>query len=124
VEEHTPELEEEIARTHCQNQEKIMKMLTVICREEFKNEVLAVFATQGIKGYTAIHGVEGSGVTGTVPGTHVWTDRNMLFLVALDNDQMATLVTAVKQLRAELVIDNSGYEVALKIFLQPCEEIM
>jgi hypothetical protein len=48
----------------------------------------------------------------------------MLFLVALDNDQMATLVTAVKQLRAELVIDNSGYEVALKIFLQPCEEIM
>ena len=101
-----------------------MKMLTIICREEFKDVLLGVFATQGIKGYTAIHGVEGSGVTGTVPGTHVWTDRNMLFLVALDNDQMATLVTAVKQLRAELVIENSGREVALKIFLQPCEVIL
>jgi hypothetical protein len=48
----------------------------------------------------------------------------MLFLVALDNDQMATLVTAVKQLHAELVTENSGHEVALKVFLQPCEGIL
>ena len=45
----------------------------------------------------------------------------MLFLVALDNGWMATLVTAVKQLRADLVADHSGHEVALKLFLQPCE---
>jgi hypothetical protein len=101
-----------------------MKMLTIICREGFKDEVLTVFATQGIKGYTVIPWVEGGGDTGTVPGTHVWTDRNMLFLVALDNDQMATLLTAVKQLHAELVTENSGHEVALKVFLQPCEEIL
>ncbi len=67
---------------------------------------------------------EGSGVTGTVPGTGLWTDSNMLFLVALDNDRMAILVTAVKQLRAGLVTDHSGHEVALKLFLQPCEEIL
>jgi hypothetical protein len=48
----------------------------------------------------------------------------MLFLVALDNDRMAILVTAVKQLRAGLVTDHSGHEVALKLFLQPCEEIL
>jgi predicted NACHT family NTPase len=101
-----------------------MKMLTIICREEFKDVVLGVFATQEIKGYTVIRGAEGSGVTGTVPGTNVWMDRNMLFLVALDNDRMAPLVTGVKQLRAELVTDNSGHEVALKLFLQPCEEIL
>ena len=101
-----------------------MNMLTIICREEFKDVLLGVFATQGIKGYTAIHGVEGRGVTGTVSGSRGWEDRNTLFLVVLDNDQVTTLVTAVKQLRAELVIENSGREVALKIFLQPCEVIL
>ena len=101
-----------------------MKMLTIICREKFKEEVLDIFANQGIKGYTVIPGAGGGGVTGTVPAIHGWTEHNMLFLVALDNDQMATLVTAVKQLNARLVTDNSGREVALKMFLQPCEVIL
>jgi nitrogen regulatory protein PII len=101
-----------------------MKMLTIICRENFKEEVLDIFANQGITGYTVIPGAGGGGVTGIVPATHGWTDRNMLFLVALDNNQMATLMTAVKQLHAELVTENSGHEVALKMFLQPCEVIL
>jgi hypothetical protein len=102
-----------------------MKMLTIICREGFKDVVLNIFATQGIAGYTVIRGAGGSGVTGiVVPGTLGWTDHNMMFLVALDDDQMATLVTAVKQLHAELVTENSGHEVALKVFLQPCEGIL
>jgi len=101
-----------------------MKMLTIICREKFVEEVLAIFATRGIMGYTVIHGAGGGGVTGTVSGTRGWTDRNTLLLVALDNDQMATLMTAVKQLNARLVTDNSGREVALKMFLQPCEVIL
>lgn len=67
---------------------------------------------------------DGSGVMGTVSRNNVWTAGNMLFLVALDNDQMASLVTTVKQLRAEMVTDHSGHEVALKLFPQPCEEIL
>jgi hypothetical protein len=101
-----------------------MKMLTIICREEFKDVLLGVFTTQEIKGYTAIHGVGGRGVTGTVSGSRGWEDRNTLFLVVLDDDQMATLVTAVKQMRAELLIETNEREIALKIFLQPCEEIL
>jgi hypothetical protein len=37
---------------------------------------------------------------------------------------MATLVTAVKELHVRLVAENGGLEVALKAFLQPCEEIL
>ena len=33
-----------------------MKMLTIICREGFKDVVLNILATQGITGYTVIHG--------------------------------------------------------------------
>ena len=99
-------------------------MLTIICREKFKDEIRGIFASQEIKGYTVIRGAEGSGVSGTVPGTVLWPDSNMLFLVALDNGRMAALVTSVKQLRAELLANHSGHEVALKLFLQSCEEIL
>ncbi|MBU6482069.1 MAG: hypothetical protein KGS09_16155 [Nitrospirae bacterium] len=101
-----------------------MKMLTLVCREKFKEDVLVLFATLGIKGYPVIAGAGGSGDTGTVSGTHGWTDRNMLFLVALNNDQMTILVNAVKKLHADLVTEHSGHEIALKVFLQPCEVIL
>jgi len=101
-----------------------MKMLTIVCREEFKEHVLVLFVTLGIKGYTVIPGAGGSGDTGTVSGTHGWTDRNMLFLVVLDHDQMALLVNAVKKLHADLVTEHGGHEVALKMFLQPCEVML
>jgi nitrogen regulatory protein PII len=101
-----------------------MKMLTIVCREKFKEEVLVLFATLGIKGYTVMSGAGGSGDTGAVSGKHGWTDRNMLFLVALDDAQMTTLVTAVKELNVRLVAEHSGREVPLKAFLQPCEVIL
>lgn len=101
-----------------------MQMLTIVCRETLNEDVLVLFTTQGIKGYTVIAGAGGSGDTGTVSGTHGWTDRNMLFLVALDNDQMATLVDAAKELHVRLVAEHSGHEVPLKMFLQPCELIL
>jgi nitrogen regulatory protein PII len=101
-----------------------MKMLTIICRERFEDEVLAVFGTLGIKGYTVIHGVGGSGETGTVSLTHTSSEENKLLLVALDDEHMAPLVQAVKQLQAALVQDRLGHPVPFKAFIQPCEPVV
>ncbi len=101
-----------------------MKVLTIVCREKFKEEMLVLFGTLAIKGYTVLSGAGGSGDTGTVSGTHGWRDQNVLFLVALDNDPMARLVNAVRKLYADLVAEHGGHEVALKVFLQPCEVIL
>ncbi|HJT22592.1 MAG TPA: hypothetical protein VJ746_19120 [Nitrospira sp.] len=101
-----------------------MKMLTIICRERFEDEVLAVFGTLGIKGYTVIHGVGGSGETGTVSLTHTSSEENKLLLVALDDEHMAPLVQAVKQLQASLVQDRLGHPVPFKAFIQPCESVV
>ena len=38
-----------------------MKMLTIVCSEQFEDELLVVFNTLGINGYTVVHGVGGSG---------------------------------------------------------------
>jgi len=101
-----------------------MKMLTIVCREEFEDFVLLVFIDLGVKGYTMISGASGSGETGAVSGRHGWTDRNTVFMLTLDEAQMATLVTAMKELRARLVEEQNGVEVPLKAFLQPCEVIL
>ena len=82
------------------------------------------FFTLGIAGYTVISGAGGSGETGAVSGSHGWTDRNTMFLVALDDEHMTVLVNGVKELHARLVEEHHGHEVPLKVFLQPCEVIV
>jgi hypothetical protein len=99
------------------------KMLTIIFREQYEDELVVLFNDLGIKGYTVMW-AGGSGETGAVSGKHGWRDRNMIFLVALDDAQMATLVNAVKELHVRLVQENHGLEVPLKAFLQPCEVIL
>ena len=105
-------------------EEMIMKMLTIVCREYFDDNVLLLFNRLGIKGYTLISGVGGRGKTGAVSGKHSTTDRNMMFLTVLDDAQMATLLTAFKELQATLVKEHHGLEIPIKAFLQPCEMIL
>jgi hypothetical protein len=101
-----------------------MKMLTIVCSEKLEDEVIVVFTDLGIKGYTVMSGAGGSGKTGAVSAKFSWTKRNMIFLVALDDAQMARLLTAVKELHARIVEEEYGLEVPLKVFLQPCEVIL
>ena len=93
-------------------------MLTIVCREQFEDEVLNVFTTLGITGYTVIHGVGGSGETGAVSVTHTQGGRNKMLLVALDDDRMATLVEAVREVQSRLVKEHLGHPVPFKAFLQ------
>ena len=88
-----------------------MKMLTIVCREKFEDEVLVIFSTLKITGYTVVHGVGGSGETGAVSVTHTAHDRNKLILVALDDERMDILVKAVKQAQARLVEEHLGHPV-------------
>lgn len=104
--------------------ETIMKMVTIVCRETLEDYVLLLFTNLGIKGYTVVSGTGGSGKAGAVSGTHGWSDRNTLFLVALDDDQMAPLINAVKEFHAAQTAEQDGREVPLKMFLQPCELIL
>ena len=100
-----------------------MKMITLICREGIEDEVRVMFSDLHITGYTVIAGVLGSGITGTVTGK-AWTDRNTMYLVALDDAHTGSLVTAVRELHARLVKENDGHEVRLKVFVHPCEMIV
>jgi nitrogen regulatory protein P-II len=101
-----------------------MKMLTLVFREQFEDEVLVVFNTLKITGYTVIHGVGGSGETGAVSVTHTKASNNKLFLVALEDERMNLLMEALRQLQARLVQEKWGLPVPIKAFIQPCELVL
>jgi nitrogen regulatory protein P-II len=102
----------------------IMQMLTIMCGAKIEEHVRVLLNNLAVKGYTVISDVGGIGQTGMVFGKGVWTDRSKLFLVALDNEHMAAVVTAVKELHGSLLQERHGLEVALKVFLVPCELIV
>lgn len=100
-----------------------MKMVTIICREQLERDVVQLFNSQGVKGYTVMSGLGGKGLTGAV-SEHGWIERNVGFMVVLDEDHAASLTAALKQLYVTLLEQQSGQEVPLKVFVQLCEEIL
>lgn len=103
-----------------------MKMLQIVCGEKLEEEILALFQNLGIKGYTMIKGVGGSGQTGTVSGTGGSIDRNTLFIVALEDDHihMTQVLNGVKEIHGRHIHGYSGLEIPLKVFLQSCDVIL
>jgi len=100
-----------------------MKMVIIICRERLQETVVRVLNELKIKGYTITSGLGGRGETGSV-SEHNWTDRNVSFMVALEDHKVPSLTDAVKQLYVRLLEQQAGEEVPLKVFLQPCELIL
>lgn len=107
-----------------------MKMLHIVCGKRFEGEIVALFHKMGIKGYTVISGVGGSGVTGTLSGANTSADNktqtNTLFMVALGYEAtfLPQIVVALKELRARHIQGHDDREIPLKVFLQPCEIII
>jgi hypothetical protein len=106
-----------------------MKMLHIVCGKRFEGEIVALFKELGIKGYTVISGVGGSGVTGTVTASNSSSNdehNNTLFLVALGYEAafLPRIVAALKELRAKHIQGHDDREIPLKVFLQPCDIII
>ena len=98
-------------------------MLTVICRNTLESEVRRLLNELPVDGYTVTSGLGGKGQTGSV-SEHNWMERNVSFAIALEDERVAALADAIKQLYLKLLDANGGQEVPLKVFLQPCEVIL
>ncbi|OQW32824.1 MAG: hypothetical protein A4E19_05570 [Nitrospira sp. SG-bin1] len=105
-------------------------MLHIVCGKRFEDEIIVLLKKMGIKGYTVIPGVGGSGVTGTVTGANSAGEHNdktnTLFMIALGYEStfLPEIVSALKELRAKHIQGHDDREIPLKVFLQPCEIII
>lgn len=100
-----------------------MKMVIIICRESLEREVVQLFNNLGVKGYTMMSGLGGKGLSGAV-SEHGWIERNVGFLVVVDEEHATALAGAVKQLYVQLLEQSSGREVPLKVFVVACDAIL
>jgi nitrogen regulatory protein PII len=100
-----------------------MRMITIICREKLEREVVQLLNTLGVQGYTTMSGLGGKGLSGAV-SEHGWIERNMKFVVVLGEEQATSLASAVKQLYAKLLEQQSGEKVPLRVFSVPCDLIL
>lgn len=100
-----------------------MKMVTIICRERLQASVVKLLMDVGVQGYTVMSGLGGRGKTGAV-SEHNWTDRNVSFVVAVEDHNVLSLTEALKQLYSILRAKQSDEEVPIKVFVQPCEVVL
>ena len=80
-----------------------MKMVLVSYNEALESDVMDALSGCGMKHYTKITGVYGSGKSsGIHSGDDIWPGRNNLLLVCCLPDEANRLMSCVKSIRAQI----------------------
>jgi len=96
----------------------MMKMVMISYNEAIDAEVMEVLKNCGLKNYTKLTGVFGSGAaSGIHEGNDIWPGRNNLLYIACEERPAQQMLICVKELRKKL-----GKE-GIKAFILPVEEI-
>jgi nitrogen regulatory protein PII len=93
-------------------------MVMISYNEAVEAEIMDSLAACGIKNYTKIMGVYGSGLaSGTHMGNDIWPGKNNIMYVVCEDKEAKELLACIKELRKTL-----GKE-GLKAFLMPLEDM-
>ena len=96
----------------------MIKMAMVTYNEAIDAEVMEVLKNCGLKNYTKLTGVFGSGATsGVHEGNDIWPGMNNILYIACEEKAARQMLICVKELRKKL-----GKE-GIKAFILPVEEI-
>jgi nitrogen regulatory protein PII len=96
----------------------MMKMVIIAYNEAINAEVMEVLKNCGLKNYTKVTGVFGSGATsGIHEGNDIWPGRNNLLYVVCEERAAQQMLICVKELRKKL-----GKE-GIKAFVLPVEDL-
>lgn len=94
-------------------------MLLIVGRDSMLSELEALLRENGIRAYTIISNVMGTGLTGRVEGVFLTPDINSIIFSVLPSDQADRAVNALTALPTT---EGLGQPVPLKVFTLPCEE--
>ena len=99
-----------------------MKMLLLVFRSTFNDEVLGILDGLKLPGYTETPRVYGTGALGRVFDSHAWPGYNSMVLSAMSESDTKRVAAAMKEFldsRAE-----EGEQVPISIFAVPCEQLL
>jgi nitrogen regulatory protein PII len=93
------------------------KMVMIVYNEAIDNEVAELLENSGLKNYTKITGVFGSGTaSGTHLGNDIWPGRNNILYIACEEGKANQLLSCVREVRKKLASEG------IKAFIFPLEE--
>ena len=99
-----------------------MKMLLLVFRSTFNDEVLRLLDELKLPGYTETAQVYGTGSQGRVFDSHAWPGYNSMVLSALGERDAGRVVRAMKEFSGKRAKD--GEQVPMRIFAVPCEQLL
>jgi len=95
-----------------------LKMAMIVYNEAIDNETMEILESCGLKNYTKVMCVYGSGATSGVHlGNDIWPGRNNILYVCCQDAQAQKVLSGVKELRKKL-----GKE-AIKAFVWSLENV-
>lgn len=99
-----------------------MKMLILVFRSTFNEQVLGVLDELELPGYTESSEVYGTGSMGRAFDSHAWPGYNSMVLSAVGEDDARKVARALKELSERLTAQ--GEKVPLRMFAVPCEQLI
>ena len=96
-----------------------MKAIFIPCDQAFNEDVLNILKTYNVRGYTGWDEVQGKGSKTGEPhlGSHAWPSLNYAVLVAVEDDKVKPILTALKEL------DSTSNVLGLRAFVWNIEEM-
>jgi len=90
-----------------------MKAIMIVYNQAHTEKIEYMLDKLGIKGYTLLENVQGSGTNTGVPhmGTHTWPEINKSIITIVEDDLVDTVLDKVKR------IDAINEEVGIKAFV-------
>jgi nitrogen regulatory protein PII len=96
-----------------------MKMVFIVYSQAADYDVITAIKKAGVRGYTKMENASGEGVE-TEPKlhTHTWPGENCVLFLALEDDELRTIVELIRLLKME------HPRAGVKAFILPMEEII
>jgi hypothetical protein len=95
-----------------------MQMMIMVFRTSMEGEVLPWVKQEQLP-YTRLDGAQGTGATGTMPGSVWWGGANSVLLLALPDDRVASFRDRVGAFKEDLEV-HQRVNVPFHIFVMPC----
>ena len=99
-----------------------MKMLLLVFRSTFSDEVIKILDGLDLPGYTESPRVYGTGTMGRVFDSHAWPGYNSMVLSAMSEPDAKRLAAAIKAFSVSRA--TAGEQVPSCIFAVPCERLL
>jgi hypothetical protein len=96
-----------------------MQMVMMVFRTSLEHDMLPLVEDEQLP-FTRLDGLQGKGVTGSVPGSVTWGGSNTVLLLAVPDDRLSRFRDRVHQFQVELKSHPVNGGLRFHIFVLPC----